>query len=113
ETERIRWTGTPIRAAIAALHTEARRPPVTGRLRLLVCGGSQGSAFLNRRVPELAAALAQGGRELEVWHQGGRHALEDTARAYAAAGIAARCVAHIPDMAEAYRWADVAVSSAG
>ncbi len=113
ETERIRWTGTPIRAAIAALHTQPRRPPARDRLHVLVCGGSQGSAFLNRRAPELAAALAGDGRTVEAWHQGGRHALADTARAYEAAGVAARCDAHIADMAEAYAWADVAVSSAG
>lgn len=113
ETERIRWTGTPIRAAVAALHTAPRRTPERGRVRLFVCGGSQGSAFLNRHVPELAVALARAGRTVEVWHQGGRHPLDDTGRAYAAAGIAARLEPHVADVVAAYRWADLAVSCAG
>lgn len=50
-----RRTGQPIRAALraAALDTERR-----GQTHILVTGGSQGSAFLNRLLPETAKALA-------------------------------------------------------
>ena len=89
------------------------RRPIAGRLRLLVCGGSLGSPFLNRRVPELAAALREAGIAVEVWHQAGERALDEIRAAYAAAGIAARVDAHVDDMAAAYRWADVAVACAG
>ena len=103
----------PIRAELAALATETHEPPIDGRLRLLVCGGSLGSPFLNRRVPELATALGAAGVAVEVWHQAGERPLDEIRAAYAAAGIAARVEAHVDDMAAAYRWADVAVACAG
>ena len=54
---RSRCTGTPIRPALAALAGAPHRPPDAARARLLVYGGSQGSPFLNRHAPELAAVL--------------------------------------------------------
>ena len=104
-------TGMPIRAAIAAA---APHPaPPGGRLRLLVCGGSLGSRFLNRHGAELAAALAARRIAVEVWHQAGGRPLEEVEAAYAAVGVAARVEAHVDDIAAAYAWADCAVSCAG
>ncbi|HSP96031.1 MAG TPA: undecaprenyldiphospho-muramoylpentapeptide beta-N-acetylglucosaminyltransferase [Candidatus Dormibacteraeota bacterium] len=110
---RVSHTGMPIRAELAALAAERRQPPADGRLRLLVCGGSLGSPFLNCRMPELAAALGAAGIAVEAWHQAGARPLDDVRAAYAAAGIAARVEAHVDEMAAAYRWADVAVACAG
>ena len=108
---RLHHTGMPIRAAIAPA---APRPaPPGGRLRLLVCGGSLGSPFLNRRAAELAAALGARGIAVETWHQAGARPLAEIEAAYAAAGVTARIEAHVDDMAAAYAWADCAVSSAG
>ncbi len=110
---RISLTGMPIRADIAALAGAAHAPPVAGRLRLLVCGGSLGSPFLNRHVPEMAALLRAAGIAVDVWHQAGDRALDELRAAYDAAGIAARVVPHLDDMAAAYRWADVAIACPG
>lgn len=107
-------TGMPIRAEMAALAAGDRPPPAPGRLRLLVCGGSLGSPFFNRRVPELAEALRDAGVTVEVWHQAGaRPPLDDVRAAYAAVRVPARVQAHVDDMTAAYRWADVAVACAG
>lgn len=110
---RVRRTGMPIRAELAALAAATPEPPAVGRLRLLVCGGSLGSPFLNRNAAGLAAALGAAGVAVETWHQAGERPLEAVRAAYAAAGLAARVEAHVDDMAAAYRWADVALACAG
>jgi len=106
-------TGNPVRADITALAPpEARLEGRDGRLRVLVLGGSQGAQALNEVLPLAVAGLAR--RQLvDVYHQaGGRH-LEQTRAHYAEAGIEARLVAFIDDMAAAYGWADVVVCRAG
>jgi UDP-N-acetylglucosamine--N-acetylmuramyl-(pentapeptide) pyrophosphoryl-undecaprenol N-acetylglucosamine transferase len=110
---RVAYTGMPIRADLAALAAGDRSPPRSGHLRLVVCGGSLGSPFLNRRMPALAKALCEAGVGVEVWHQAGPHPLDDVRAAYAAVRVAARVQAHVDDMAAAYRWADLAVACAG
>jgi UDP-N-acetylglucosamine--N-acetylmuramyl-(pentapeptide) pyrophosphoryl-undecaprenol N-acetylglucosamine transferase len=110
---RSRCTGTPIRSTLAALAGAPHRPPDAARARVLVYGGSQGSPFLNRHAPELAAVLRQSGFAVEVRHVSGREPPQPVRAAYAAHGIAAEVVEHLHDIAAAYRWADVAVASAG
>lgn len=104
-------TGMPIRPELAA--ARARVAPPAGRLRLLICGGSLGSPFLNRHAADLAAALRAAGVAIEVRHQAGARPPAAIAAAYAAAGVAARVEPHIDDMAAAYEWADCAVACAG
>lgn len=107
----VHHTGMPIRTAIAT--PTARPAPVAGHMRLLVCGGSLGSAFLNRHAAQLAAALRAAGVAVEVRHQAGARPLDEIRAGYAAAGVAARVEAHIDQMAAAYAWADCAVACAG
>lgn len=114
DAPRVRCTGMPIRAELAALAAGERPPPRPDRLRLLVCGGSLGSPFLNQRAPELARALRAAGLAVEVWHQAGaRPLLDDVRAAYAEARVPARVQPHVDDVAAAYRWADAAVACAG
>lgn len=124
-------TGNPVRMAISRLsqlpeHTTRAGEP----LRLLVVGGSQGAAALNRVVPAALALIMSEERGvrreeinshpspltphvIKVWHQTGAVHL-DTARAfYKEAGVAARIDAYIDDMAAAYAWADLVISRAG
>jgi len=95
----------------------AARTPPTGRgdgaRRLLVTGGSLGSEFLNRAVPELVGRLRDLGLALEVRHQTGHRDAPAVARAYADAGIAASVTPYIDDMPGAYAWADFAITCAG
>lgn len=110
---RLVLTGTPLRPAVAALAGEPHRAPAPGALRVLVCGGSQGSPFLNRRAPELAQALAAHGLVVSVRHQCGREDPAAVHAAYAALGLDAVVSPHLDDMPAAYRWADLALSCAG
>jgi UDP-N-acetylglucosamine--N-acetylmuramyl-(pentapeptide) pyrophosphoryl-undecaprenol N-acetylglucosamine transferase len=106
-------TGTPIRTDLAALARTAHRAPDAARLRLLICGGSQGSAFLNRQVPELAGMLRRDGRTVEVRHLSGRERPQDVHARYAAHGVTADVQAYTDDMAVSYGWADLAIACAG
>ena len=108
-----RCTGTPIRASFAALAGTSRRPPDPPRIRLLVCGGSEGSPFLNQHAPALAGMLCRDGLAVEVCHLSGRARPQDVRGAYAAHGVVANVEAHVEDVASAYRWADLAVTCAG
>jgi UDP-N-acetylglucosamine--N-acetylmuramyl-(pentapeptide) pyrophosphoryl-undecaprenol N-acetylglucosamine transferase len=106
--------GNPVRRAIRALPAPQER--FAGRsgeapLRLLVLGGSQGAAALNRIVPAALASLAANERP-EVRHQGGR-TLAVAEEAYAQADVAADVTAFIDDMASAYAWADLVIARAG
>lgn len=105
-------SGNPVRAAIARVG-DARRQRGGSLRRLLVVGGSQGSAFLNARVPELVATLQSRDLEIEVLHQVGRLDAADVVQAYARIHVPARVTPFIDDMAAAYEWADVAVTRAG
>jgi UDP-N-acetylglucosamine--N-acetylmuramyl-(pentapeptide) pyrophosphoryl-undecaprenol N-acetylglucosamine transferase len=105
---KVRVVGTPVRAAVAGV--VAGRDGAGGALRVLVLGGSEGSPFLNARVPDLLLRLRT---PLEVRHVAGRFDPAPIAAAYAAAGIRATVVPYLDDVAGAYRTADVAVTCAG
>ena len=104
--------GNPVRQSIEALGAGAgARAPREPR-RLLVFGGSQGAAALNRVVPAALALLAPAERPA-VLHQTGRDRREAVASSYAALGVEAEVREFIDDMAAAYAWADLAVSRSG
>ena len=105
--------GNPVRREIAALAAPGQRfASRQGPLRLLVMGGSQGAAAINRLVP---TALAMFPTELrpEVLHQAGPRDLDATRERYATAGLAADVRGFIEDMPAAYAWADLALCRSG
>ena len=105
--------GNPVREAIAVLPLpEERWAGRSGRLRLLVLGGSQGALALNQLVPQALALLGDNERP-EVWHQAGGQLHEAAEAAYREAGMTARLTPFIEDMAEAYGWADLVLCRAG
>lgn len=104
-------TGNPVRAAFAAPATAAERPP--GALRLLVFGGSRGARTLNRAVSE-ASPRWRGLAALSLRVQTGEGERDSVAAAFAGwPPERVRVEAYIDDMAEALRWADLAVCRAG
>lgn len=106
-------TGNPVRREIAALPPpEERFSRRAGRLRLLVFGGSQGAAVLNRVVPQALAMLPDAVRPL-VLHQAGGAQLEQTAALYRQLGVEADVRAFIDEMAAAYGAVDFAVTRSG
>ena len=101
--------GNPLRRAIVDAMAAAK-PESQGVPRLLVVGGSLGAKALNEIVPQAVALV---GGNIEVLHQTGEAMRAETEALYAKLGVEAEVVAFIQDMAEAYRWADLAVCRAG
>jgi len=106
-------SGNPVREDIAALAAPGARYGVrSGRLRLLVLGGSLGAQALNETVPQALALLPRGERP-DVTHQSGEKNIEALRAGYAAAGVHAELVAFIDAMAARYASADVVLCRAG
>lgn len=107
------WTGSPVRASIAAIPQPAARfAERTGPLKVLVVGGSLGATVLNRTVPKALALIPEAQRPLVV-HQSGALNLDALRRNYAEAGVNAEIVAFIDDMAQRYAEADAVICRAG
>lgn len=106
-------TGNPVRAEIIALPPPERRMAErSGKLRILVVGGSLGAQAFNQTVPECIKGMMPD-RQPEVWHQAGRRHIDAARESYQRAGIAARVEPFIEDMAAAYAWADLVLCRAG
>jgi UDP-N-acetylglucosamine--N-acetylmuramyl-(pentapeptide) pyrophosphoryl-undecaprenol N-acetylglucosamine transferase len=114
------WTGNPIRAELTrALPPKERYAARSGRLNVLVVGGSLGAAALNETVPKALALLSSEERP-RVVHQAGAKHIEALQANYAAAGFDAnanaddvQCVPFIDDMAQAYADADLVICRSG
>ena len=105
--------GNPVRRGIVALAPpRARCAARSGRLKLLVLGGSLGAQALNQTVPQALALLPEEARP-EVTHQTGVRHLEAVSAGYAAAGVRAQALEFIDDMAARYGDADVVICRAG
>ncbi len=107
------WCGNPVRADIAALpdpHT--RYTQRSGKLNVLVVGGSLGAQALNEAVPQALALLPQQQRP-HVVHQTGKKNFEAVLQLYAQAGVPADARAFLDDMAQQYAQADVVICRAG
>ena len=110
---RAEHVGNPVRPEIAAVASpEQRYAGREGRARVLVFGGSQGSARLNAVVPAAIAELP-GTLRPDVLHQTGNAGLAETTAAYRSRGLDADVRAFIDDMAGAYGWADLAICRSG
>ena len=111
----VRVTGNPVRSEIAeaGAHARSLSSSADEKARVVVLGGSLGSRFLNREAPRLLERVASRGIAVEVRHQTGNEDPDRIVGIYAAAGIPARVESFITDMADTYRWADFAISSAG
>lgn len=107
------WVGNPVRGAIASLPSPAQRMAGrNGSPHLLVLGGSLGARALNLAIPQALAGMPVE-RRPEVLHQCGNRGIDEARKAYADAGVEARIVPFIEDMAGTYAWADLAVCRAG
>ena len=105
--------GNPVRADLLGLPSpELRYAQRTGRLRMLILGGSLGATVLNKTVPEALSLMAEHERPI-VTHQSGSQHISGLAQAYEQAGVAATCVPFIEDMAQAMSQADLVICRAG
>ncbi|MBY6034141.1 undecaprenyldiphospho-muramoylpentapeptide beta-N-acetylglucosaminyltransferase [Marinobacter daepoensis] len=108
-----RCTGNPVRGEVAGMDAPERRlANRSGKVRVLVVGGSLGAQVFNQQIPEALSLMDEETRP-EVRHQCGERNLEDARSAYASAGVEASVEPFIQDMAEAYGWADLVICRAG
>lgn len=117
DARKITVIGNPVRPGILAIAPpEDRFPGRSGKLRLLIVGGSLGSVAINRALPQALALLGADERP-QVKHQCGNRNLDETRAHYATAGVAlgpeVELSTFIDDMASAYVWADVILCRAG
>ncbi|MDJ0781689.1 MAG: undecaprenyldiphospho-muramoylpentapeptide beta-N-acetylglucosaminyltransferase [Desulfosarcinaceae bacterium] len=111
-TGRSRLTGNPVRRALIQEQDPLGKGEET--LHLLVMGGSQGAHALNMALIDTMENLSQrAGARLRVRHQTGTKDLGMVQAAYARHGIAAEVRPFFDDMADCYRWADLAICRAG
>lgn len=113
KARKIEFTGNPVRANLLTIaRPEQRFAGRVGAKRLLVIGGSQGSAALNKYVPlavkELSAAMM-----VEVWHQCGASNSQPVIKAYQEINQKIKVDEFIDDMNAAYSWADLIVCRSG
>ena len=107
------WCGNPVRADIAALpEPQARYAGRSGKLNVLVVGGSLGAQALNEALPKALAMLSEQERPNMV-HQTGKKHFENVQQLYAQAGVAADIRPFLGDMAIQYARADVVICRAG
>lgn len=104
------WTGNPVRAEFFAVPDAT---PSWGRPRLLLLGGSQGSLFLNRTLPQALALLAAAGVELDIRHQAGVRWAEVVRTAYSDLKLEATVTAFLAQPWQALAEADLVVGRSG
>jgi UDP-N-acetylglucosamine--N-acetylmuramyl-(pentapeptide) pyrophosphoryl-undecaprenol N-acetylglucosamine transferase len=107
------WCGNPVRADIAAVaEPQARFANRSGKLNVLVVGGSLGAQALNEALPKALALMSEAERP-NVLHQTGKKHFETVQKLYEQAGMQADVRAFLDDMANQYAHADVVICRAG
>ncbi|TCV83019.1 undecaprenyldiphospho-muramoylpentapeptide beta-N-acetylglucosaminyltransferase [Sulfurirhabdus autotrophica] len=107
------WCGNPVRKEIAEITEPVKRfEGRTGKLRLLVVGGSLGATALNDVVPKAVALMPEEKRP-EIVHQAGAKHMDSLEANYVAAGVSAEVKTFIDDIASLYAWCDVVICRAG
>jgi len=107
------WCGNPVRADIAAVaEPQARFANRSGKLNVLVVGGSLGAQALNEALPKALALMSEAERP-KVLHQTGKKHFETVQKLYEQSGTSADIRAFLDDMANQYANADVVICRAG
>lgn len=109
------FTGNPIRSGLL----QAKRSDALsefgfreGVFTILVVGGSQGAAGINRLAVNALGILRDKGLRFQVIHMAGK-ARDEVAAGYAAKKITARCETYFDEIGLAYVVADLVISRAG
>ena len=107
------WCGNPVRADIAAVaKPQVRFANRSGKLNVLVVGGSLGAQALNEALPKALALMSEVERP-KVLHQTGKKNFDNVQKLYDKAGVSADIRAFLDDMANQYAHADVVICRAG
>lgn len=106
-------SGNPVRQEILNIPApQERYAGRTGRMNLLVFGGSLGAQVFNERIPPAIAKIPPEERP-NVVHQCGIKAVESVKALYRELEVEAEVVPFIDDMAKAYQQADAVIARAG
>jgi UDP-N-acetylglucosamine--N-acetylmuramyl-(pentapeptide) pyrophosphoryl-undecaprenol N-acetylglucosamine transferase len=103
-------SGNPVRKVFAAGRVGAQEKKVR---QLLIFGGSQGAAAINKNVIAMMPQLQKMKDKLRVLHQTGERELEIVKKAYKQYGLDAQVTPFIVNMADAYAEADLIICRAG
>ena len=107
------WCGNPVRRDIAALPDPQQRYGArSGKLNVLVVGGSLGAKALNEALPQALALIPRDVRP-NVLHQTGKQHFEAVQRSYQQAGVQADIKPFMDEMARHYGNADLVICRAG
>jgi UDP-N-acetylglucosamine--N-acetylmuramyl-(pentapeptide) pyrophosphoryl-undecaprenol N-acetylglucosamine transferase len=110
---KVMFSGNPVRSEITQLGSpEERYAARSGRLKLLVIGGSLGAQALNTILPQALKCIPQESRP-SVTHQAGARHLEALIKNYAEAGVEGELVTFIDNMAARYAECDLVICRAG
>lgn len=105
--------GNPVRAELCQLSSPAQRfSQRSGRLNILVLGGSQGAQALNHWIPQALALIPVDERPWVV-HQAGGKNIEQLTEQYRQLGVEGDLRAFIDDMAAVYLLCDLVICRAG
>ncbi len=107
------WCGNPVRTSITALaEPQQRYAARSGKLRVLVVGGSLGAQALNSALPKALALMSEAERP-EVVHQTGKQHHATVQALYASVGVTATVQPFLDDMDRQYAQADVVICRSG
>ena len=107
------WCGNPVRKDIVALpEPQQRYASRSGRLQLLVVGGSLGAKAINEALPKALAQIAEAQRP-EVVHQTGKQHFHAVQAWYEEAGVTGKVKPFLDDIAKRYAQADLVICRSG
>lgn len=107
------WCGNPVRGSITGLpDPQIRYAARSGKLSVLVVGGSLGAKALNEAMPQALALLPEETRP-NVIHQTGKQHFAVVQQLYRQAGVQADIRPFLDDMAGGYANADMVICRAG
>jgi len=103
------YCGFPVREEVAVVSAQLETPPL-----LLIVGGSQGAAILNRVVPEAIHALvSERGKMFQVVHLSGRREYEAVCTRYRGLESVVHVEAFSEEMPKLYACASLAIARSG
>lgn len=109
--EKVRVTGNPVRDEILQAGTR-REPDRSGRFTVLVCGGSQGAAGINRAVTSALDHIREKER-FHFIHQSGTRDEERVKKSYGEKNFSFKVKPFFDNMADCYAEADLIICRAG
>lgn len=109
----LEYCGNPVRSKLMSIESPEKRLAGRGNTkRLLIVGGSQGAASLNKFVPQALANISSS-IQVDVWHQTGANRREATLERYQQSNLQVKVDEFIDDIDQAYAWADLIVCRSG